>query len=89
MHGQQNDKYTEMHGQQNDKYTEMHGQQNDKYTEMHGQQNVKIRPQTQTIYNIYCFHGKTSFAKAPQVFDYTYIIFLVATLLISSKLMPG
>jgi hypothetical protein len=30
-----------MHGQQNDKYTEMHGQQNDKYTEMHGQQNVK------------------------------------------------
>jgi hypothetical protein len=37
MHGQQNDKYTEMHGQQNDKYTEMHGQQNDKYTEMHGQ----------------------------------------------------
>ena len=32
-----------MHGQQNDKYTEMHGQQNDKYTEMHGQQNVKIR----------------------------------------------
>ena len=41
MHGQQNDKYTEMHGQQNDKYTEMHGQQNDKYTEMHGQQNVK------------------------------------------------
>jgi len=32
MHGQQNDKYTEMqHGQQNDKYTEMqHGQQNDK-----------------------------------------------------------
>jgi len=24
MHGQQNDKYTEMHGQQNDKYTEMH-----------------------------------------------------------------
>ena len=41
MHGQQNDKYTEMHGQQNDKYTEMHGQQNDKYTEMNGQQNVK------------------------------------------------
>ena len=41
MHGQQNDKYTEMHGQQNDKYTEMQGQQNDKYTEMHGQQNVK------------------------------------------------
>jgi hypothetical protein len=41
MHGQQNDKYTEMHGQQNDKYTDMHGQQNDKYTEMHGQQNVK------------------------------------------------
>ena len=40
MHGQQNDKYTEMQGQQNDKYTEMHGQQNDKYTEMHGQQNV-------------------------------------------------
>ena len=31
-----------MHGQQNDKYTEMHGQQIDKYTEMHGQQNVKI-----------------------------------------------
>jgi hypothetical protein len=30
-----------MHGQQNDKYTEMHGQQNDKYTEMHGQQKVK------------------------------------------------
>jgi hypothetical protein len=30
-----------MHGQQNDKYTEMHGQQNDIYTEMHGQQNVK------------------------------------------------
>jgi hypothetical protein len=30
-----------MHGQQNDKYTEMHGQQNDKYTEMHGQQNSK------------------------------------------------
>ena len=42
MHGQQNDKYTEMHGQQNDKYTEMHGQQNDKYTEMHGQQNINI-----------------------------------------------
>ena len=41
MHGQQNDKYTEMHGQQNDKYTEMHGQQNDKYTQMHGQQNNK------------------------------------------------
>ena len=41
MHGQQNDKYTEMHGQQNDKYTEMHCQQNYKYTEMHGQQNVK------------------------------------------------
>jgi hypothetical protein len=31
-----------MHGQQNDKYTEMHGQQNDNYTEMHGQQNVTI-----------------------------------------------
>jgi hypothetical protein len=31
-----------MHGQQNDKYTEMHGQQNDKYTEIHGQQNVRI-----------------------------------------------
>jgi hypothetical protein len=31
-----------MHGQQNDKYTEMHGHQNDKYTEMHSQQNVKI-----------------------------------------------
>ena len=30
-----------MHGQQNDKYTEMHAQQNDKYTEMHGQQNIK------------------------------------------------
>ena len=30
-----------MHGQQNDKYTEMHGQQNDKYSEMHGQQNIK------------------------------------------------
>jgi hypothetical protein len=30
-----------MHGQQNDKYTEMHGQQNDKCTEMHGQQNIK------------------------------------------------
>ena len=30
-----------MHGQQNDKYTEMHGQQNDKYTEMHGQQTSK------------------------------------------------
>ena len=30
-----------MHGQQNDKYTEMHGQQNDKYTEMHGQQKFK------------------------------------------------
>ena len=43
MHGQQNDKYTEMHCQQNDKYTEMHGQQNDKYTEMHGQQNVKMK----------------------------------------------
>ena len=42
MHGQQNDKYTEMQGQQNDKYTEMHGQQNDKYTEMHGQQNDKF-----------------------------------------------
>ena len=41
MHGQQNDKYTEMHGQQNDKYTEMHGQQNDKYTKLHGQQNDK------------------------------------------------
>jgi len=34
-----------MHGQQNDKYTEMHGQQNDKYTEMHGQQNVKNKSQ--------------------------------------------
>ena len=33
-----------MHGQQNDKYTEMHGQQNDKNTEMHGQQNVKKYP---------------------------------------------
>ena len=32
-----------MHGQQNDKYTEMHGQQNDKYTEMHGQQNLRIK----------------------------------------------
>ena len=41
MHGQQNDKYTEMYGQQNDKYTGMHGQQNDKYTEMYGQQNDK------------------------------------------------
>ena len=41
MHGQQNEKYTEMHGQQNDKYSEMHGQQNDKNTEMHGQQKVK------------------------------------------------
>jgi hypothetical protein len=41
MHGQQNDKYTEMHGQQNDKYTEMHGQQNDKYTEMRVQQNFR------------------------------------------------
>jgi hypothetical protein len=30
-----------MHGQQNDKYTEMHRQQNDNYTEMHGQQNIK------------------------------------------------
>ena len=43
MHGQQNDKYTEMHGQQNDKYTEKHDLQNDEYTEMHGQQNIKIR----------------------------------------------
>ena len=34
MHGQQNDKYTEMHGQQNDKYTEMHGQQNETATYM-------------------------------------------------------
>jgi len=42
MHGQQNDKYTEMYGQQNDKYTEMHGQQNDKYTEMHGQQITQL-----------------------------------------------
>jgi len=41
MHGQQNNKYTEMHGQQNNKYNEMHGQRNNKYTEMHGQQNVK------------------------------------------------
>ena len=31
-----------MHGQQNDKYTEMQGQKNDKYTEIHGQQNFKI-----------------------------------------------
>jgi hypothetical protein len=37
-----------MHGQQNDKYTEMHGQQNDKYNEMHGQQNVKIMLQIWT-----------------------------------------
>jgi hypothetical protein len=39
-----------MHGQQNDKYTEMHGQQNDKYTEMHGQQNAK----TQVLLNLQC-----------------------------------
>ena len=51
MHGQQNDKYTEMHGQQNDKYTEMHGQKNDKYTEMHGQQNDKYTE----------MHGKQNF----------------------------
>ena len=50
MHGQQNDKYTDMHGQQNDKYTDMHGQQNDKYTEMHGQQNVKIQPSVSALY---------------------------------------
>jgi hypothetical protein len=49
MHGQQNDKYTEMHGQQNDKYTEMHGQQNDKYTEMHGQKNVKKKLSCYTV----------------------------------------
>ena len=33
-----------MHGEQNDKYTEMHGEQNDKYTEMHGEQNIEIKP---------------------------------------------
>jgi len=49
MHGQQNDKYTEMHGQQNDKYTVMHCQQNDKYTLMHGQQNVKIHENCSNI----------------------------------------
>ena len=55
MHGQQNDKYTEMRGQQNDKYTETHGQQNGKYTKMHGQQNVKICE----IFKLkYCFRKK-------------------------------
>jgi len=38
-----------MHGQQNDKYTEMHGQQNDKYTEMHGQQNFESSIAVATI----------------------------------------
>ena len=33
-----------MHGQKNDKYTEMHCQQNYKYTEMHGQQNPETKP---------------------------------------------
>ena len=42
-----------MHGQQNDKYTEMHGQQNDKYTEMHGQQNIKNSGVNYTITTIY------------------------------------
>ena len=36
-----------MHGQQNDKYTEMHGQQNDKYTEMHGQQNINKKSKSE------------------------------------------
>ena len=60
MHGQQNDKYTEMHGQQNHKYTEMHGQQNDKYTEMHGQQNHKYTEmhgqQNVTTYKCICWY---------------------------------
>jgi len=44
-----------MHGQQNDKYTEMHGQQNDKYTEMHGQQNVKkkVAAYFKLLYQLY------------------------------------
>ena len=60
MHGQQNDKYTEMHGQQNDKYTEMHGQQNDKYTEMHGQQNDKyteLHGQQKVKQSLYYLHA--------------------------------
>jgi len=52
MRGQQNDKYTEMHGQQNDKYTEMHGQQNDKYTEMHGQQNIEKTCTVSLLWNV-------------------------------------
>ena len=52
MHGQKNDKYTEMHGQQNDRYTEMHGQQNDRYTEMHGQQNAKIFNTFYALHNL-------------------------------------
>jgi hypothetical protein len=65
MHGQQNDKYTEMHGQQNDKYTEMQGQQNDKYTEMHGQQNVKNCVSCFLSYSlpppVFCFNLYLSF----------------------------
>ena len=61
MHGQQNDKYTEMQGQQNDKYTEMHGQQNDKYTEMHGQQNIKKK--ILTVYKILYFEHSVSALK--------------------------
>jgi len=44
-----------MHGQQNDKYTEMHGQQNDKYTEMHGQQNVKKKTSYLGFPQIYAY----------------------------------
>jgi len=58
MHGQQNDKYAEMHGQQNNKYTELHGQQNDKYAEMHGQQNNKYTEMhgQQNVKNLYFSH---------------------------------
>ena len=61
MHGQQNDKYTEMHGQQNVKYTEMHGQQNDKYTEMHGQQNVKNAITCMNVILLHRDHRHVSF----------------------------
>ena len=77
MHGQQNDKYTEMHGQQNDKYTEMHGQQNDKYTEMHGQQNFKkncIHVSNNTN-EMLCFHGKGCYANARQYYSTDILIY--------------
>ena len=82
MHGQQNDKYTEMQGQQNDKYTEVHGQQNDKYTEMHGQQNDKYTEMQGQQNDKYTeMHGQQNVKILNTVYIRTFVTILIKTTL--------